>query len=414
MVFLLLLLIVLCFSCGWWCGGMVLLILVIFIIGIVLGVVVLIVGFSVMNGFECELNNCVLVVVLYGEIEFVNQLWNNWQEVLVKVQKVKGIVVVVFYINFIGLVESGSNMCVIQVKGVDLQQESQFSVLFIFVQNNVWVGFKVGEQQVILGKGVVDVLYVKQGDWVLIMIFNVDVDYQLLQLKCVRLYVIGILQLSGQFDYSFVMILMQDVQQYLEMGSSVIGIVIKVIDVFYVNKLVCDVGEVINSYVYIKSWIGIYGYMYCDIQMICVIMYLVMVLVIGVVCFNIVLMLVMVVKDKSGDIVVLCMFGVKDGLICVIFVWYGLLVGLVGSLFGVVIGVICVLNLMLIINGIEYLIGYKFFFGDIYFIDFLLLELYWLDVFYVLVIVLLLSLLVSWYFVCCVSCIDLVRVLSGQ
>lgn len=114
------LLIGLCFSRGWWCGGMVSLIFVIFIIGIVFGVVVLIVGLSAMNGFECELNNCILVVVSYGEIEVVNQLWINWQEVLDNVQKVSGIVVVVSYINFIGLVESGVNLCVIQVKGVNL------------------------------------------------------------------------------------------------------------------------------------------------------------------------------------------------------------------------------------------------------------------------------------------------------
>lgn len=49
------------------------------------------------------------------------------------------------------------------------------------------------------------------------------------------------------------------------MGFSVLGIVFKMTDVFNVNKLVRDAGEVINSYVYIKSWIGIYGYMYRDI-----------------------------------------------------------------------------------------------------------------------------------------------------
>ncbi len=54
-----------------------------------------------------------------------------------------------------------------------------------------------------------------------------------------------------------------------------------------------------NSYVYIKSWIGTYGYMYRDIQMIRAIMYLAMVLVIGVACFNIVSTLVMAVKDKK-------------------------------------------------------------------------------------------------------------------
>ncbi|MDU4314657.1 MAG: lipoprotein-releasing ABC transporter permease subunit LolE, partial [Klebsiella michiganensis] len=355
------LLIALRFSRGRRRGGMVSLISVISTIGIALGVAVLIVGLSAMNGFERELNNRILAVVPHGEIEPVNQPWNNWNEALAKVEKVKGIVAAAPYINFTGLVESGSNMRAIQVKGVDPQQENRLSSLPNFVQNNAWASFKAGEQQVILGKGVADALHVKQGDWVSIMIPNSDADHQLLQPKRVRLHVTGILQLSGQLDHS----------------SSVTGIAIKVTDVFHANTLVRDAGEVTNSYVYIKSWIGTYGYMYRDIQMIRAIMYLAMVLVIGVACFNIVSTLVMAVKDKSGDIAVLRTLGAKDGLIRAIFVWYGLLAGSVGSLIGVAIGVICAFKLTAIINGIENLIGHKFLSGDIYFIDFLPSELHW-------------------------------------
>ena len=408
------LLIALRFSRGRRRGGMVSLISVISTIGIALGVAVLIVGLSAMNGFERELNNRILAVVPHGEIEPVNQPWNNWNEALAKVEKVKGIVAAAPYINFTGLVESGSNMRAIQVKGVDPQQENRLSSLPNFVQNNAWASFKAGEQQVILGKGVADALHVKQGDWVSIMIPNSDADHQLLQPKRVRLHVTGILQLSGQLDHRFAMIPMQDAQQYLEMGSSVTGIAIKVTDVFHANTLVRDAGEVTNSYVYIKSWIGTYGYMYRDIQMIRAIMYLAMVLVIGVACFNIVSTLVMAVKDKSGDIAVLRTLGAKDGLIRAIFVWYGLLAGSVGSLIGVAIGVICAFKLTAIINGIENLIGHKFLSGDIYFIDFLPSELHWLDVVYVLVTALLLSLLASWYPARRASRIDPARVLSGQ
>lgn len=85
------LLIALRFSRGRRRGGMVSLISVISTIGIALGVAVLIVGLSAMNGFERELNHRVLAVVPHGEIEPVNQPWNNWQEALAKVQKVKGI-----------------------------------------------------------------------------------------------------------------------------------------------------------------------------------------------------------------------------------------------------------------------------------------------------------------------------------
>ncbi len=402
------------FSRGRRRSGMVSLISVISTIGIALGVAVLIVGLSAMNGFERELNNRILAVVPHGEIEPVNQPWNNWQEALTKVEKVPGIVAAAPYINFTGLVESGVNLRAIQVKGVDPVQETRLSALPGFVQNNAWASFKAGQQQVIIGKGVADGLKVKQGDWVSIMIPNSSADHKLLQPKRIRLQVAGILQLSGQLDHSFAMIPMQDAQQYLEMNNSVTGIAIKVNDVFNAQKLVRDAGEVSNSYVYIKSWIGTYGYMYRDIQMIRAIMYLAMVLVIGVACFNIVSTLVMAVKDKSGDIAVLRTLGAKDGLIRAIFVWYGLLAGLFGSLCGVVIGVVVALNLTPIMNSIEELIGHQFLSGDIYFIDFLPSELHALDVVYVLVTALVLSLLASWYPARRASNIDPARVLSGQ
>ncbi|HAL6063075.1 TPA: lipoprotein-releasing ABC transporter permease subunit LolE [Escherichia coli] len=402
------------FSRGRRRGGMVSLISVISTIGIALGVAVLIVGLSAMNGFERELNNRILAVVPHGEIEAVDQSWTNWQEALDNVQKVPGIAAAAPYINFTGLVESGANLRAIQVKGVNPQQEQRLSALPSFVQGDAWRNFKAGEQQIIIGKGVADALKVKQGDWVSIMIPNSNPEHKLMQPKRVRLHIAGILQLSGQLDHSFAMIPLADAQQYLDMGSSVSGIALKMTDVFNANKLVRDAGEVTNSYVYIKSWIGTYGYMYRDIQMIRAIMYLAMVLVIGVACFNIVSTLVMAVKDKSGDIAVLRTLGAKDGLIRAIFVWYGLLAGLFGSLCGVVIGVVVSLKLTPIIEWIEKLIGHQFLSSDIYFIDFLPSELHWLDVFYVLVTALLLSLLASWYPARRASNIDPARVLSGQ
>ncbi|WBM69185.1 lipoprotein-releasing ABC transporter permease subunit LolE [Buttiauxella sp. WJP83] len=402
------------FSRGRRRSGMVSLISIISTLGIALGVAVLIVGLSAMNGFERELNNRILAVVPHGEIEPVNQPFHDWSGVLQRVEKVKGIAAAAPYINFTGLVESGPNLRAIQVKGVDPAQEVRLSALPQYVQNNAWANFKAGQQQIIIGKGVADALKVKQGDWISIMIPNSNADHKLLQPKRVRLQVEGILALSGQLDHSFAMVPMADAQSYLDMGDSVTGIAIKVNDVFNANQLVRDAGEVTNAYVYIKSWIGTYGYMYRDIQMIRAIMYLAMVLVIGVACFNIVSTLVMAVKDKSSDIAVLRTLGAKDGLIRAVFIWYGLLAGLLGSVSGVIIGVLASWQLTNIIRVIEKLIGHQFLSGDIYFIDFLPSELHWLDVFYVLVTALLLSLLASWYPARRASRIDPARVLSGQ
>jgi lipoprotein-releasing system permease protein len=402
------------FSRGRRRGGMVSLISVISTIGIALGVAVLIVGLSAMNGFERELQNRILAVVPHGEIEPVKQPFTGWPEILQRVEKVPGILAAAPYINFTGLMENGAQLRAVQVKGVDPAQESELSALPKYVQGDAWANFKSGEQQVILGKGVAEALGVKQGSYVTVMIPNSDPEMKLLQPKRIRLHVTGILQLSGQLDHSLAMVPLADAQQYLDMSDSVTGIAIKVNDVFAANKLVRDAGEVADATVYIKSWIGTYGFMYRDIQMIRAIMYLAMVLVIGVACFNIVSTLVMAVKDKSGDIAVLRTLGAKDGFIRAIFVWYGLLAGLVGSLSGVVVGVIASLQLTNIIKGIEKLMGHSFLSGDIYFIDFLPSELHWLDVVIVLATAIVLSLLASWYPARRASRIDPARVLSGQ
>ncbi|RLR17802.1 lipoprotein-releasing ABC transporter permease subunit LolE [Sodalis-like symbiont of Bactericera trigonica] len=406
--------IALSFSRGRRRGGMVSLISVISTIGIALGVAVLIIGLSAMNGFESELNNRILAVVPHGEIEPVEPPFADWQGVLKRIIHVPGIVAAAPYLNFTGLVERNDKLQAIQVKGVDPALEMRLSALPRYVQDNAWARFQAGQQQIIVGKGVADTLTVKPGDWLTVMIPNSDPQMKLLQPKRIRLQVSGVLALNGQLDHSFAMVPLADAQRYLQRGEDVGGIDIKVSDVFDANKLVRDAGEVTNAYVKIRSWIGTYGYMYRDIQMIRAIMCLAMVLVIGVACFNIVSTLVMAVKDKSADIAILRTLGAKDGLTRAIFIWYGLLAGLTGSVCGAVVGVLMALNLTTLVKGLERVLGHRLLSGDIYFIDFLPTELHWVDVTSVLATALLLSLLASWYPARRASRIDPARVLSGQ
>ena len=402
------------FSRGRRRGGMVSMISVISTLGIALGVAVLIIGLSAMNGFERELNNRVLAVVPHGEIFPVKQPFTDWQEMLPRIKQVPGVAAAAPYIDFTGLIESGTKLQAVQVKGVDPEQESHFSALPSYVADNAWQDFAAGKQQILLGQGAADTLKLKRGDWLTIMIPNSDPEHKLLQPKRVRLQVSGILRLSGQLDHSLALVPLADAQQLLGMGDSVTGIALKATNPFNAQQMVYDAGMATHAYVNIRSWIGTYGYMYRDIQMIRTIMYLAMVLVIGVASFNIVSTLVMAVKDKSSDIAVLRTLGAKDGLIRAIFVWYGLLAGLLGSISGVIVGVLAALNLTTIIHGLETLTGYHFLSGDIYFIDFLPSELHWSDVAIVLLTSVVLSLVASWYPARRASRIDPARVLSGQ
>ncbi len=137
------------------------------------------------------------------------------------------------------------------------------------------------------------------------------------------------------------------------MKNSITGIAIKVNQVFSANKIVRSASKVTNISVYLKSWINKYGYIYHDIQMIRTIMYLTMILVISISCFNIVSTLVMATKEKTRDIAMLHTLGATNSLIQSIFIWYGILNGLVGILSGIMIGIIILVKITNIIKIIE-------------------------------------------------------------
>ncbi|AYA39946.1 lipoprotein-releasing ABC transporter permease subunit LolE [Xenorhabdus nematophila] len=402
------------FSKGRRRSGMVSLISVISTLGIMLGVAVLIIGLSAMNGFERELNNRILSVVPHGQIYAVNQPFHDWEQSLERVRRTSGIAGASPYIEFTGLMERGEKLHAVQVRGVDLASESDVSTLPQFVRDGAWKTFSAGKNQVILGQGVAHSLHVKQGDWLTVMIPNSDPSLKLLQPKRIRLQVAGIFQLSGILDHSLALVPLVDAQKYLDYGHAITGIAIKADDVFAAEQRVWDAGNATGQYVYISTWIKDYGYMYNDIQMVRSIMYLAMVLVIGVACFNIISTLIMAVKDKSSDIAVLRTLGAKDGHIRAIFLWYGSLTGMIGSFIGAVVGVFTSLNLTTMMKGLEKLLGQQFLSGDIYFIDFLPSELHVMDVFYVLLTALILSLLASWYPARRASKLDPARILSGQ
>ncbi|AIN47344.1 Lipoprotein releasing system transmembrane protein LolE [Candidatus Palibaumannia cicadellinicola] len=376
---------------------MVSLISIISTIGISLGVMALIIVLSAMNGFERELNQRILAVVAHGEIEPVNPPFFDWQKLIKRIEKVPGIVAATPYINFTSLVEYEEKRQVIQVKGIDPVQEIRLSALPRFVPTQAWQNFCANKQQMIIGKGVADTLNIKQGDWLTMIISNGDRHMKRLQSKRIRLQVIGILTLNSQIDKHFAMVPLKDAQHYLNNGQDINGIAIKVKDIFQANQLVQDAGQVTKRYVFIRSWIDSYGYMYRDIQMIRFIMYLAMVLVIGVACFNIVSTLVMAVKNKRVDIAILRTLGAKDCLAYAIFLWYGLLVGLLGCIIGAVIGVVVAVHLTKLVTELEQLLGHSLLSSDIYFINFLPTELHWQDVISVLGTAMLLSLIASWY-----------------
>ena len=377
-------------------------------IGIALGVAVLIVGLSAMNGFERELNSRILAVVPHTEIT-VNPhdneaTLNHWQNLAERLKTNKKITALSPFVSFTALVENGNKLKVVQVKGVDKQAEDQVSSLGKFVEGDGWQKF-AEEGGLVLGSGIAKELDVKAGDWVSLLISQPNGEDQMAQPNRERVQVTAILRLDGQLDHSYALLALPQAQELMGYREDQItGVELKVDDPFKVQEMDYSMLNDYPQLLYIQNWVAKFGYMYRDIQLIRTVMYIAMVLVIGVAvlvigvaCFNIISTLIMAVKDKQGDIAIMRTLGANNGFIKQIFIWYGLLAGMKGCLIGIVLGVVLALNLTPIIQGIETLLGKKLLSDGIYFVDFLPSELHWFDVVLVLVAALVLSLLASLY-----------------
>ena len=387
-------------------------------IGIALGVAVLIIGLSAMNGFERELNQRILAVVPHAEISSANGQSNapidHWQHLAAKLKQNPQIIGVSPFVSFTALVENGAKLKVVQIKGVETALQDQVSSLGRFVLNQGWQNF-AQNCGLVLGSGIARELDVQEGDWVSLLISQQKGTENLTQPLRERIQVTGILRLDGQLDHSYALMPLAQAQQLMDyQAEQVSGVELKTADPFNIQTLDYSMLQDYPQMLYLQNWISKFGYMYRDIQLIRTVMYIAMVLVIGVACFNIVSTLIMAVKDKAGDIAIMRTLGANNGFIKRIFIWYGLQAGMKGCLIGIVLGVILALNLTALIQGLEGLIGRKLLSDGIYFVDFLPTELHWQDVLLVLLSALILSLFASLYPANRAAKLQPAQVLSGH
>ena len=387
-------------------------------VGIALGVAVLIIGLSAMNGFERELNQRVLSVVPHAELYSYNGNENVPIQAGGRLEKLvsenPNVSAVSPFVSFTGLIENGSQLKIAQVRGVDSKKQDQVSQLSHYIPAEQWQAFHQ-EGGLILGAGIAKDLSVEAGDEVTLLLPQPTEDGKLAQPLRFSLPVTGILKLEGQLDHSYALLPLTKAQELLEYSPQEIsGVELSLKAPFSVNQLALPELNAFEQPLYLNTWIDKFGYMYNDIQLIRAVMYIAMVLVIGVACFNIISTLIMAVKDKQGDIAIMRTLGANNRFIKQIFLWYGLISGMKGAVIGLILGVLLALNLTAIIKSLEQFFGVKLLSDGIYFIDFLPSELHWQDIVYVLLATLVLSLCASLYPASRAAKLSPAQVLSGH
>ncbi|GAA0783371.1 MULTISPECIES: lipoprotein-releasing ABC transporter permease subunit LolE [Pseudomonadati] len=364
--------------------------------GIALGVAVLIIVLSAMNGFEKELQNRLLGVISHGELVGVNEPIHDWLAIAETAKQIPQITGVAPFVRLQGLVQKPGGFQGIVVNGIDTEYEQQVSHIAQYMDDSAWQSLQGNDNHIVLGRSLLDKLQLKVGDT--LAMYTPDANNNRLSAaKSHRFTVSGVYDLGGEIEASQAYVPLKYLSDLLNLGTGVSGVRLQVDNVFNAPGITRDLGYAQEQYLYLNDWTRSQGHLYQDIQLVRMVMYLVLALVIAVACFNIVSTLVMAVRDKASEIAILMTMGLKRSAIMTIFIMQGGLNGLLGCSLGGAIGVVVALKLSSIAKGIESIFGIQLLDSDIYFIDFLPSQLQIHDVIFVVVLGLVMSLIATIY-----------------
>ncbi|WP_460042903.1 lipoprotein-releasing ABC transporter permease subunit [Pseudomonas sp. S2_H01] len=368
-------------------------------IGLALGVVVMIVVLSVMNGFDHEMRTRVLGMVPHATIESGEPI-NDWQSLAAKVKQNPQVEAVAPFTQMQGLLTNNGNVQKILLNAIDPVQERKVSIIDGFMKQGSLDDLVSGGFGVVIGDKAATKLGVGLGDKVTFVSPEVMVTPAGMFPRMKRFTVVGIFHVgAGELDGYLGVTNLQDLARlHRWKPDQVQGLRLKFTDLFKAPRTAYEIAQNLGEHQYYsRDWTRTHGNLYQAIGMEKSIIGLLLLLIVAVAAFNIISTLVMVVNDKRGDIAILRTLGATPGQIMRIFMVQGTVIGVVGTLVGAGVGILAALNVSSAISALEGLIGHKFLNADVYFIDYLPSQLMAEDVLLVCGAALVLSFLATLY-----------------
>jgi lipoprotein-releasing system permease protein len=338
--------------------------------GLALGVAVLIVVLSVMNGFEEVLRTRILSLTAHATISGLEGRVADWKPQIEKLAHFPGIVAAAPYIEEQGMLTHGAKSSGVLLQGVLPDAERRVVDLESHLQSGRLSDLSPGSYHVILGKALADELGARLGDRVVLIVSQGDVTPVGVLPRMRSFEVTGILSVGMyEYDRRIALIAMQDAAKLLRMGDDITGIRLSVTDMYAAPRIVRAAAQAIGGGVYVDDWTNQHVNFFRSIEITKRILFVILSLVVAVAAFNVVSTMVMVVKDKRRDIAILRTFGASPGSILSVFVVQGSLIGLLGIAFGVLLGVVIAVNLQSLVHGLEGVVGFKFLDAKVYFMS---------------------------------------------
>ncbi len=379
-------------------NGFVSLISAISMLGITVAVGVLILVLSVVNGFERELQDRLLAMTAHASIEDAGGRLQDWRSWVEKAEEHVEVAAAAPFVTGQGLLVLGDRLSGVQLSGIDPQLESRVSSVDDAVISGDLASLQAGSFNIVLGVELADELRASIGDKVTMTLAEGLVTPAGVVPRTKRFTVSGIYRIGMyEFDRRMAFVNIEDSQRLFRLAEDVSGIRLSVTDIYRASQVVRAVALDAGGGVMVSDWTRRNVNFFRSIQITKSILFVILLMVVAVAAFNIVSTLVMVVKDKQSDIAILRTIGATPAQILRIFVTQGCIIGVLGTLGGVILGVLLSLNLESIVGFMEATFGIKFLAADVYFISDLPADLRITDVVQISAIALVLALLSTLY-----------------
>ena len=338
------------------------------ILGIALGVTALITTLAVMSGFQKEIRDRMLGMAAHATVSGYGEPLQDWRRAVQVATADPRVAGAAPYVEKEALVSGASNQPTM-LRGVDPAPEGQVSVLPGKMVQGRLDDLVPGSFRIVLGKELALWLGVGVGDDVIVTLaeFRSTPVGGVQTMK--RFKVSGIFEAGyNEFDKGLAVVNLADLQRVLRMGDGVTGVRLKLHDMDRAFDVARDLALKLKGPYRVSDWTQDNANLFRALKMEKTVMAILLSLIVAMGAFNLVSSQVMLVTDKQADIAILRTLGLTPGQVMRTFMVQGGLIGLIGTVAGVIGGVALTLNLNNLLQAIERVFGVQLLPEDVYYI----------------------------------------------
>lgn len=351
------------------------------ILGIALGITVLITVLSVMNGFDREIHKRVFTIVAPMTISSVTGYVNQWPDLQKNLQEFPYVTGSAPFVTGEVLLNQSSSTQPALIMGIVPEQEKNVSAIAEKITQGSMNDLKPNSFGIVIGETLANQLGAQLGDKITVFTPQVSLTPAGVIPRVKRFTIVGIFKAGGGFgfDKGLGYMYLTDAQKLLGLGDMVSGLHVQIKNIYAAPNIATQLNEQLTGAT-ITTWADQFGEFFHAVALEKTMMFFILMLIIAVAAFNLVSTLIMVVNEKQSDIAILRTFGATPGDIMAIFFVQGAIIGIFGTLLGILGGVLLAWNVTEIVNWIEEVTKIQFLSSNIYYVNYLPSHIEFIDV----------------------------------